>query len=198
MKDNRLQIVCQFVLGLVVLAALQGPHLVAEERAMVAQPQVNFSAPYTRVLGAAPIKPPILFAQDSDAVAAQMETVGWYQQGAPTFALYRGFGGWNGPWFGSGGYGGFYGGAPFVGAWSSLYRPYGYAPFGFGGYAPYGNFGYAPFGSYTGFGYPAAFGFQPWTNPYYSAMFYPAYGTGLAGFAPFGPGNWSYGGCCYW
>jgi hypothetical protein len=162
-------------MSLVLLPIRPAP---AAERASLNQPIVNFSAPYTRLLGAAPVKPPVLFADDTDGIAAKMEAVAYrYGYGGyPSFAMYPGYGGWYGPGYGYGAYG--YYGAPYAGYWSSFYRPYGYLNFSPYGYASPYYAGYQPFGAYP-FG-----GYYP-----------PAVSMGVVAYPPYGLNN---GGCCYW
>jgi hypothetical protein len=187
MKKRHWQIILAAGMGAAAISILADRPAAAAERTTLAQPVVNFSAPYTRLLGAAPIKPPVLFADDTDAVAAKIEAVSWYNSGgaaATAFPFYRGYGGWYGPWAGYGGYGyggfGGYGyfGAPFAGYWSGAYRPYGYynffSPFGWA-YPYYA--GSQPFGAYpmVGTGSP----FPP--NVSMGTVAYPPYGMGMAG-----------------
>ena len=118
----------------------------AAERATAAQPTLTPAGHYTRLLGAAPLKPPVLFADDDEAVAAKMETVGWYRYGAPTYAYYRGFGGWYGPWYGYRSYpywGGYYGGN-YGYLWWPVWLLRSFSPIG---YSYYGV-GYRPWGAY--------------------------------------------------
>ncbi len=182
MRNSRSGICVTFALCIAALAFSADRPSMAAERAAALQPVLTPGGHYTRLLGAAPLKPPVLFADDDEAVAAKMETVGWYRYGAPTYAYYRGYGGWYGPWYGYRSYpywGGYYGG---------LYGYYG-TPFGFYGYNP------------IGFSYPYGVGYRPWgAYPYYSAAFYPPYMGGGAGFyPPYGVmGYGGYGGCCYW
>jgi hypothetical protein len=183
MRGNRSRIERTFAFGAAALAVFAGWPAMAAERAAAMQPVLTPGGHYTRLLGAAPLKPPVLFADDDEAVAAKMETVGWYRYGAPTYAYYRGYGGWYGPWYGyrsypywGGYYGGFYGAGGFYGS-------------------PYGYYGYSPFGFAT----PYGVGYRPW-GAYPSAMFYPPYFGGGAGYYPYAVygGLANYGGCCYW
>ncbi len=179
MRMRRLQIGPGIALGLATAALLAGRPALAEQEEVMAQPVVNFSAAYTRLLGAAPIKPPVLFAADTDAVAAKMEADSWYKNGAAgspygnsgAYPFYRGFGGYYGPWAGYGGYG--YFGAPFAGFWQGSYRPYGYLNF-------------SPFAS----------GFQPVGAAPYFANRPPFLGTTVYAYPPYGMGN--FGSQFYW
>ncbi|HEX4144366.1 MAG TPA: hypothetical protein VHY91_12730 [Pirellulales bacterium] len=187
MKSDRSRIGCAFALGVAVLVASEGRPAVAGERVTAMQPFSASAAPPTRLLGAAPLKPPILFADDDEAVAAKMETVGWYRYGAPTYAYYRGYGGWYGPWYGYRSYpywGGYYGG--YYGFYGSPFGYYGaYNPIGFS----YSGVGYRPWAAYP------TVGFYP---PYYGggAGYYPYPNYGFANYGGYGLAN--YGGCCYW
>jgi hypothetical protein len=197
MNRNRWRTYRILAFGVVLLAAC------ADRSANAAQPALTPGGRYTRLLGAAPLKPPVLFADDDDAVAAKMETVNWYRYGAPTYAYYRSYNALYSPWFGYGPFGGFRGyyGSPF-GPWGGYYGAgfyggsFGPGLYGGGYYgAPFG-YGYSP----VGYAYPYGVGYRPWgAYPYYySSGFYPAYmGGGAAAFyPPFGVAN--YGGCCYW
>jgi hypothetical protein len=178
MNISRSLFLAFFALVVLTVAICPGTQASAAERVTSVQPVLIPGGHYTRLLGAAPLKPPVLFADDDEAVAAHMETVGWYRHGAPTFAYYRGFGGWYGPWYG--------------------YRSYPYWGGYYGGY--YGYLGGNPFGYYgsspVGFSYPYGVGYQPWgAYPSYSPVFYPPAMMGVAGIYP---GSGMYGGCCYW
>jgi hypothetical protein len=178
MRGNCARIGGSFALAVAVLTAFATWPATAAEAVM--QPALTPGGHYTRLLGAAPLKPPVLFADDDDAVAAKMETVGWYRHGAPTYAYYRGFGGWYGPWYGYRSY-------PY---WGGYYGPF-YGAGGFYG-SPYGYYGYSPIG-FSNYGV----GYRPW-GAYPVGTFYPPYygGGALYPYPPFGLAN--YGGCCYW
>ena len=150
-----------------------------------ARPVMKPGAPFTQLIPAAPIKPPVQFADDTDTTAATVKPVSWYRYGYPSYAYYRGYGGWYGPWYGRGPYA--YYNSPYYGYWGSMYRPYGYYNF-----SPYYTSYFAPYG----YAYPYYAGYQPW-GPYYTTGYplnaavvsYPPYAMGMP------PG---YGGCCYW
>ncbi|HTU27387.1 MAG TPA: hypothetical protein VMF30_18400 [Pirellulales bacterium] len=181
MRQNRKQVGHIVACGTILLALFFVAPALAAERTATNQPVLTPGGPYTRLLGAAPLKPPVLFADDDDAVAAKMEIVGWYHQGMPSYAYYRGYGGWYGPWYG--------------------YRSYPYWGGYHGGY--YGYLGGAPFGYYGAFapfGYPYyGWGYRAW-GPYYTSYapaFAAPYFTGAAGYVPpYAPCG--FGGCSYW
>jgi hypothetical protein len=161
---------CAAVLSLCSLSSAEPP-AGAMPAAVVAQPAVKHSAPYTQLLGTTWTKAPVKFA-DKQGSTAPAQTVGWRHR-----AYYAGYGpygyGYAAPY-----YAGYYGGYP-MGPFS-YYTPYVYS------YRPWvGGYG----------GYPYYTGYTPGFAGYYGVG-YRGYGGGYYG----GGGGYygGYGGCCYW
>ncbi len=163
--------------------------------ATAAQPALNHSAPYTRLLGTAWPAGPVKFADHQRSQPQRSQPQGRQQPGSeqsgikvPAQAM-----GWH------------HYGRPYYVGYGGAYGPYGFGGYGVGyGYGVPYNVGYA---GYPAWGWnmyqPYTYSYRPWIGgwggyPYYSSFtpgFGGYYGVGSGG--PAGPYG-GYGGCCYW